>query len=160
MHALYPSLSALRRHAVIAAAAIMALAGPAPAETYKFVDDNGVTVYSQTPPPGAGAESVHIAPGPGGGETEAARERLGRQIEADFDQRTDDAKAAEEQARSAHTAADRADACAAARQNLQTLENLGARMLRMPDGKVRRPGEQERLNMMEETRGQIADLCD
>jgi len=141
-------------------AAIAALsAGAATGQPYRWVDENGVTVYSQTPPPGV-AERVDIAPGPGAGETEAARQRLRRQIEQDFDQRGDAAKVAEAEDKMAAAAKQRADACAAARQNLDTLENLGARMLRMPDGTVRRPGEQERLRMMDEARGQIGDACD
>jgi hypothetical protein len=148
-----------RQHGALLAL-LLGLPLTVPAQPYRYVDENGVTVYSQSPPPAAPAARVDIAPSPPAADTAAALQRLQQQIEQDFDARGDEARAAEAAATDADAAAKRAEGCAAARRNLQTLENLGARMLRMPDGSVRRPGDEERSEMMDEARTQITDLCD
>jgi hypothetical protein len=149
-----------RRHHRALLTLLLGLPLTAPAQPYRYVDENGVTVYSQSPPAAAPAVSVDLAPPPPAAETAAALQRLQQQIEQDFDTRGDEARAAEAAATEAAAAAKRAEGCAAARQNLRTLEDLGARMLRMPDGSVRRPGDAERAEMMDAARAQITDLCD
>jgi hypothetical protein len=130
------------------------------AASYRYVDEQGRTVYSQTPPPGQEAERLRLDPGPPPGETEAARQRLKGQLERDLDQRWEEDRAAEEQAAAATRARQRAETCSAARKNLKTLQTLGARMLRLPDGEVIRVGEDEREEMMDEARRQMEDNCD
>ena len=48
------------RAALLAAALLVAL--PAAAEMYKWVDDNGVVTYSNTPPPGKQSKQVEAVP--------------------------------------------------------------------------------------------------
>jgi hypothetical protein len=128
-------------------------------QPFRYVDENGVTVYSQTPPPGASADAVELAPAPSAADTDAAIERLRGQIEQQFDQRQDQARAKAAEAEEAKAVAQRAEACATARQNRQTLQDLGARMLRMPDGSVTRIGDAERQAMLDEADRQIVELC-
>lgn len=53
------------------------------AEVYKYVDERGTVVYSQTPPAsGAPAEELELTPGPGAAEQAAARTREQRLQEA------------------------------------------------------------------------------
>lgn len=145
-------------------ALLAALSGATPqavlGQPYRYVDENGITVYSQLPPPGAEAATVEIPPAPSDADVSAARERLRGQIEQQFDQCLEQAGAAEAQAQQAAAAAQRAEACAAARQNRQTVQDLGARMLRMPDGSLSRIGDDERQAMLDEADRQIAELCD
>jgi len=145
-------------------ALLIALSGALPqaasGQPYRYVDENGITVYSQVPPPGAEAATVEIAPAPSDADIDAARERLRSQIEQQFDQSQEQSESAEAQAQQSAAAAQRAKACAAARQNRQTVQDLGARMLRMPDGSLRRVGDDERQAMLDEADQQIAELCD
>lgn len=129
-------------------------------EVYRYVDENGVTVYSQTPPPSGEAASMTPDPGPSATETAAALERLRRQLETDFDRRYTREKRAEHAAEEAARAEQRAAACAAARTNLRTLTNLGAAYLELPDGTLVGPTREQRQRLIEQTRGQVRDLCD
>jgi hypothetical protein len=145
---------------------------PVQAEIYRYVDDDGVTVYSQSPPPvalGSGAESgsasgaaitITLDPGPSSAEAAAAHERLRQQMERDLDRRETQRRSAEETAERKAHANSRANACAAARGNLQTLQTLGTKRLKLPDGSSIRPSAEQRAQRMDEARQQIRELCD
>lgn len=133
----------------------------AAAQLYRYVDENGVTVYSQTPPPGGEAAAITVdAAAPSAADAAAAREQLREEIERDFDARNEAARAAEEAAEQAAAAKARAENCEAARTNLATLTDLGARVLQMPDGSVTRISDEEREALMRKAEMEIEDLCD
>ena len=52
---------------LIVLALACAVAPLASATLYKYVDKDGKTVYSDTPPPGADAKPLHVIPSSGGG---------------------------------------------------------------------------------------------
>jgi hypothetical protein len=169
-------------------ALFIAASRPARAEIYRYVDADGVTVYSQSPPPaalasgarsesgsesgpesGSGSESgsesgtpTTITPdrGPSSAEVAAAQARLKQQLERDLDRREEERRLAQETAQNEARAKQRASACAAARGNLQTLQNLGSKRLRLPDGSSIRPSAEQRAQHMDEARQQIRALCD
>lgn len=128
------------------------------ADLYRSVDEDGVTVYSQSPP--ASGDAIRLRPpsGPSQAEAEAARERLRRQLEAEQDAHEDAAMAVEQAGEAAGRERQQA-ACEAARQNQATLEGIGARMLRTPDGELKLLSEEERAALLRETRDQIELLC-
>jgi hypothetical protein len=153
--------SCIRPIALLAAWAC-SLAG-AQAGMYRWVDENGVTVYSQTAPPSGEAIPIRKQPGPSAEETAKARERLRGQVEQSFDAKEDAKQAQEKEADQAGQAKEsqhKKDNCQAARQNLQALENLGARMVRMPNGEYTRLPEDEVVKRKEEARAQVKEYCD
>lgn len=162
-----PSRCIARQRARRLAAALLPLwlgaTLPLAAQVYRYVDEQGVTVFSQHPPPGAAGtpvESVPVAPPPPAAATEAARERLREQIEQSFDQREAQAQSAAEARVAAAEAAERASACAAARTNLETLQGNPARRLWRPDGTLFLPSAAERDSLIAEARAQIEAHCD
>jgi hypothetical protein len=135
----------------------------AQARVYRWVDEDGVTVYSQTPPPTGEATTVRTDAGPNAEETAAARERLRRQIEQDFDANQEARQLRQtkvEEAAEAEQHRLEEGNCEAARHNLNALANLGARMVRTPDGEYTRLSENEVQRLMQQARDQIKELCD
>jgi hypothetical protein len=133
---------------------------PTLAQLYRYVDEDGVTVYSQVPPPTGEATTITPDPGPGDAEREAAIERLRGQLESDFDRRTEAERRTGEEATEAADAERRAKNCSAARTNLERLTNLGGRYLTLPDGRMVKPDAEQQQRLIEQARGQIQDNCD
>lgn len=128
-------------------------------EVYKWVDEDGVTHYSQEPPPAADATRVDVDAPP---EAEIEREReemeeTGERLEKNREQRREAEQAAEQEARDSER---REQRCADLRASLEQLtEN---RRLLVPDGEgdVRRLPEEERQERVAERRRQIAANCE
>jgi hypothetical protein len=135
-------------------------AADAPAQIYRYVDETGETVYSRVPPPTGDATKITPDPGPSEAETQAATERLRRQLETDFDRRHEAKRQAELEAKEAQSASERAEACSAARRNLDTLSNLGGRFLTLPDGRTVKPDAAQQQRLIDEAREQIQQFCD
>jgi hypothetical protein len=147
---------------VLLLSAGIALAWPgvgARAELYRWTDADGVTVYSERPPPGAEAIRMKPDPGPSAEESQRAEERIRSLMEQDFDRREDEKRAAEESAKATAEAETRRANCEAAQANLATLENLGARRLRLPNGESRTLSDDERERYLAETRERIQKNC-
>ncbi len=153
-----PARAAYR--AAVLALLVAVAAAPARAQMYRYVGENGVTTYSQVPPPTGDATEMTPDPGPSQAERDAATQRLRQQLESDFDRRTERELAAEKDAAEAADAEVRAKNCSAARTNLTTLSNLGVHYLNLPDGRTLKPNEAERQGLIEEARRQIRDNCD
>lgn len=128
-------------------------------EIYKWVDEDGVTHYSQEPPPSGDATPVGVDAPP---DEEVERERremeeTGERLEAQREERRE----AEEQAqKDAGEREQREQRCADMRSSLKKLtEN---RRLLVPDGEgdVRRMPEEERQERVAERRRQIEEKCD
>lgn len=151
-----PRFAALLAVAVVAGSLCMPLAS---AQMYRYVDESGVTVYSQSPPPEGNSVRIDAAAGPGDAEATAARERLRGQLESELDRRLEEQQSAEASAR-AENATARAQACEAARGNLETLQSSQATRLKLPDGTTIRPTDEQRAGLIAETRAQIGELCE
>ncbi len=143
-----------------------ASAPPARAEAYRWVDESGVTVYSQRPPPAVDSTQVRPAPQPSLDERRAAQERTRTQAEQDFDRREDSAQATGDPAQASADAAKEAQIkaakaanCEAARKNLETLEKHGKGRLRTPDGKQVYLSKDELAGKKDEARAQIDTNC-
>ena len=137
--------------------------GLASAALYKWTDENGIVVYSQTPPPSGQAKVIRTAPGPDLEQRRQAAEALRSTVEQTQDAATARAQAREEkkqQQAQDNALQTRAKSCEIARKNLATLENLGLGRLRMPDGQTVFLSAEERAARMQETRTQIEQFCD
>jgi len=108
---------------LIVLALACAIAPLASAELYKYVDKDGKTVYSDTPPPGVDAKTVHVAPSSGGGGTgPKPAVTLDKELEKGRALAKDREKKAEVEEKNAKIAEQK---CEQARQNLRTYTDGG-----------------------------------
>lgn len=136
------------------------LAAPtAQAEMYRWVDQDGVTVYSEHPPPDAEATRIRKDSAPSSVDTNRALDRINRFNTQDFDRREEAKKQAEEAAAAAEETAGRKHNCEMARRNLETIQTLGARRLRMPNGEYRVVSDDDRARLESESRKLIQENC-
>lgn len=138
----------------------LVLSGSIEAALYRWVDESGTTVYSQSPPPDGKAELIQGGPRaatPGG--TGAARERLQQTIEADFDRREERKRVAAEKAKREEAEARRKRNCTAARQDLEALQAPGPRRVRYPDGTYRVLTSDEAKEQRDLAQQQVDEFC-
>ena len=150
----------MKRHPRALAAVLVALAaslGAGAAErVYKWVDDQGVTHYSQTPPPGVKATPVEVTTGKAGrteGDPVARyRELLSPPKEKAGAERggIDPAKEAEARARN----------CKMARERLAILTARSRILVLKPDGTSERLTEEQRQAEIRRMREIIAANCE
>jgi hypothetical protein len=143
---------------------IAALPLAASTQVHKWVDENGVTVYSQTPPPNATASQVVAPPPPPATKTEDARQALDDTIERldKVSQSRDEADTAQRDSRQkAENEAQVAAACSQARMHLEALESGPPRKIMVgPDGEAKRLSYEELQAEIEETRKFIKENCE
>jgi hypothetical protein len=113
----------------------VALAPVAEAQLYKYVDKNGKTIYSDSPPPDADTKAVNVRPAGGNAPQKSAVER-DKESEKGRKAASESAKKGNE---SAEKQAQNEQRCAAARNNYQIFQD-GGRIQQMND-----KGEREYL---------------
>jgi Skp family chaperone for outer membrane proteins len=144
------------------AAALLLLISPLlQAETsYRWVDENGGTVYSQSPPPQGEATIINhryqretsAGKPTGRARLNALRQQLedrqeDRLLQKQTRQQADQQKTLKQQR------------CQSARHNLATLQSLGGRRLRTADGQYLRLTEEERQARIATAQQQINENC-
>jgi isopropylmalate/homocitrate/citramalate synthase len=127
------------------------------AETYRWVNEEGVVTYSQSPPPDVKAETVEIKSNPpsSAGSSKKRLEEL-RQGLADRKEDRELKKAQKKEQQ--EIAAENKKNCATARKNLEQLTALANRLYKTGDNYVRLT-EEERQQKMKEAREQIKEYC-
>jgi len=140
---------------------LLLLPAVALAGTYRWVDDEGNVVYSQTPPPD-GREVREIAPPPPPAEDPAAAKK---RLEA----LTEEAEKSSQRRREQKEAQDRKKAeaerrrknCEAARYNLQLFVNRPPNVLfKMGENEYRRFTPEERQQQIDKLQKIIEENCD
>jgi hypothetical protein len=141
----------------IAAALLLVISTALCAQTYKWVNENGVVTYSQTPPPDRQAEEVKLRDtGPGNHEDPKARLDRLRQKMADS---AEDRELAKQQRQADKEERElKRQNCEAARTNLRHLQGLGSRLYKM-DNEYRRLSEEERQALMQKEKEHIKANC-
>ena len=128
---------------LLLAMGLLLCAAPSSAQMYKWVDDKGVTHYSESPPPGRKAQQVQTTPSPSPPATPKPAEPASTwgDKERALRQRTIEREYAEETKRKkdAERAALRREACLEARYMIEAL-NSG-----VPVYKLNEKGEREYL---------------
>ena len=121
-------------------------------DAYRWVDENGVTVFSQTPPPETEAARIKTAPDDPR-RSEAAWKALEERQQAlqDRQNAATEKKAALEGEHK--TAADRQANCRSAKNNLQILAGPSQKQIRLPDGGYQRLTPKERQKRIDEHSG-------
>ncbi|PUB75707.1 MAG: DUF4124 domain-containing protein [gamma proteobacterium symbiont of Ctena orbiculata] len=129
----------------------------ASAETYKWVNEDGVVTYSQTPPPDAKAETVKIKTAPAGSSGDS-RQRLKELRQKLADSAEDRALKKAQKQEAEEIAKENKHYCNVARKNLEQLTALGNRLYKVGDEYLRLT-EEDRQRRMQEARDQIKEYC-
>lgn len=130
----------------------------AQAEIYRWVDENGVTIYSEVPPPDGEADRVKIAPAPSTTPEEAQRP-LKAEMQTLEDYREDRQLASQKRQKEELDRQLHEENCRNAKDNLENLITASRRLVQMPDGSYVRLTEQERQQRMDEARKHIDEFC-
>jgi len=135
---------------------------PASPPMYRWVDENGVTVYAQSPPPSGEPVRIKKQRPPKAEDAAAAKKRFNRLLEKKSDEGEARQHADAERTRAARQAEKerlRDVSCGTAQANLAKLHNLGRRMIRTPDGQILRLSEEQVQTQIEKAQMQIEDYC-
>jgi hypothetical protein len=133
-------------------------AQPALAKTYKWVDENGVTQYTQTPPPKGDFKGVKDPVKPAISPEEAKRQ-LQERVDA-FEKRRDDSGKARQEAEKKKSEEGKKQAdCEKSRKNLATFQENSRIKFTDKDGNVTIMPEEERQKKMQEIQDNIKKLC-
>ncbi len=126
---------------------------------YKWVDENGVTQFSEFPPSQQEAEQVRGA-APPTEDPDAARERLQQRLDG-FDQRREaESVRREEQAAQQEQQALRQRNCEVARHNLEIMARGGRTRILTESGEATYLTEEQRLERLETARKAVQENCD
>jgi len=129
------------------------------AEAYKWIDDDGEVVYSQTPPADKPYEKMDTPPPPAI-DPEAAQKEIDLLIEQQT--ATDEARAEQQlkQQQAQQAAAILAENCRVANYNLQQYQDNPGRRVMDPQGNVTRPTEAERQEKISTLKQQVKQFCE
>jgi hypothetical protein len=138
----------------------LVLPGGVNAAMYKWVDETGQTVYSQTPPPAGPVTRIEkqAAPDPSGRERQ--RSELRREIERSYDEAVEREQRASERQKAEAERQARATNCEIARSNLEALQGQSRRQFNTPEGEYRTLTDDEREQRIRKARDNIEKNCD
>jgi len=129
------------------------------ARVYKWVDSEGVTQYSQSPP--ASGTAKEIAPPP----LPSATRQMQKSATSDTGSNTKSADegATKEKGASADDIAEsekiRTENCSIAKSNLDLYTNLGKKLLKTPGGLYKRLTEDERQEKIKQSEESVKEFC-
>lgn len=128
---------------------------------YKWVDADGVTHYTLQKPADQAAETVQVSKSPSAPAATTVTAADKAKTAAAGDNAPPSAKSEQTPEQAAQVAAKRAENCAAARRNLETLD-VHARVMVMDDktGENRYISEEEHAQWRADSERQIAAFCD
>ncbi|MCU7816706.1 MAG: DUF4124 domain-containing protein [Candidatus Thiodiazotropha sp. (ex Rostrolucina anterorostrata)] len=138
-------------------ALIVLFSTAASAEIYRWVNEDGVVIFSQTPPPGAKAETVKIrnsSPSSANDSEDRLKKLHQRLADSEEDRGLKKAKQKEQ----AEDKARNKQNCNAARKNLEQLTALANRLYKVGDEYLRLT-EEDRQKRMQQARDQIKEHC-
>lgn len=143
------------KKALLVGAILMAASLSVPAAFYKWVDEHGVTQYSQNPPPSGQYQEIR-SPSPASHSNSEQQPADTSPIQKDAATPAeappqDDQKQAKQQAREQN--------CQLAQQRLSELENHARIRYTGVDGSVRVMSEEEKQTKLVATRKMMEDMC-
>ena len=143
----------------LASLALLALAPSAWAgKMYKWVDEHGVTHYTQTPPPDTQAEELRPPPPPAVDPAEA-KAALDARIKALDEEKASRERAAIEAREDATQEEIRRENCDKARKAVEILEQHRRITIPTADGGSARMTEEQRQAELAERRKQVEEFC-
>lgn len=139
-------------------AGLLCLTSPAMAKLYKWVDENGVTQYTQTPPPKGDFNQVKPPPKPAV-DPQRAQDEMEKRLDA-FQKRRDDAAESKAEAnKEASDKAAKAEKCNKARKNLTFLQTHSRVRTTDKDGNATLLGEDKRQEKIKTANEAIKQYC-
>ena len=139
-------------------AILFAVSLSAHAALYKWVDADGVTQYTQTPPPSGRFQELHSAPPPASRSISEQQPAEASPEEQDAPAATAETPPQDDQSQVEQQAA-REQNCHLARERLSQLENHARLRYKAADGSVRVMSEEEKQAKLTETRTMITESC-
>ncbi|MEJ2565650.1 MAG: DUF4124 domain-containing protein [Gammaproteobacteria bacterium] len=123
---------------------------------YKWVDENGVTQYTQSPPPSGGYQEMSSPPPPASTSEQQPAATASPQQDSTSAPAKTPSPDPQMQAKRQHALEQN---CQIARQNLDLLENHARLRVKAADGSLRVMSEQEKQAKLEETRKMLDENC-
>jgi len=128
------------------------------AKTYKWVDENGVTQYTSTPPPTGEFKTVKPPPKPAVNPVKAQGE-LQKRLEAFDKRREEEGKAKAEASKQSAEVAKTKENCEKAKKNLEMLQTKVRIRYTEKDGSLRFLGDEERQANIKRAQDAIKSYC-
>ncbi len=142
------------------AVALIVASAQAQAQVYRWVDENGVTIYSQTRPTTGDAVEIITATPPPSREEATPAKRLDDQIQESAE-KNDQAESDElKKEYEAEQARIKKENCQSATYNLKMYQTIGNRIVKLPNGSYKRYTEEERQAKINESEEQIKKFCE
>ncbi len=132
---------------------------PATAKTYRWVDENGVTIYSQAPPPSGDATIMKPPPKPAASPDEIMKGLKQRQATLDEarKKKTETGKIAETEADNAKR---KKENCEISRKNLEVSTRHPRVRMKQEDGSFKHLTDEERQSEIDKANKDIEKFCD
>ena len=128
----------------------------APADSYKWLDENGNVVYSQQPPDEGPYETIKTTkPSPASSRSTPPSSSFATEVKQEAEERELDSKVQQEAAKSEQI---RAENCKAAKHNLETYTVY--RRIKNDQGEIIRLDDNERAKRIQEAKDAIKEFCD
>lgn len=137
---------------------LLAISTAAHSAMYKWTDENGKVVYSQSPPPSGEAKKIKPPPPPGE-STASAQKKLQERLQRLEDIKEDKDLAGDKAVKEEKSRQETADQCQKAKSDLTAFSGGPNRMYKLPDGSYQRMTEEERQKRISERKEFIAKNC-
>ncbi len=128
------------------------------AKTYRWVDDNGVTVYSQTPPPTGNATIIKPPPSPATPPDEIMQNLKRRQTAIDEAKKKKN-KSGKKETAEARNAEIKQQNCDTSRKNLEEITRHPRVRMKMDDGSYKQLSDEERQAEIDKYNKDIEKFC-
>ena len=142
------------RKIVISAALTLVCTSAMATQLYRWVDENGVTQFSQQPPAEDQYQRLQVKPAP-----ELGTGSLAPAADASAEEQTEATEPAAAPQPTPEQQAKLAEQCDALRANLTTMQNNPRLRRTLEDGTVERIGEDERQAMIAKAQADLQEHC-
>ena len=132
---------------------------PATARTYRWVDENGQTVYSQSRPPSGEVTIIKPPPPAPDSEPNETMNKLKARLDASDKAKKKKNDAKEKGDKEARNAEIRKKNCENAKSNLTSLEQHARVRMKMDDGNYKHLTDEERAAEVEKAKKAIEKYC-
>lgn len=150
----------MKRNSIIILSIMLLISlSPAAAKTYRWVDENGVTIYSQTPPP-SGKITIIKPPLPPAAPPEEIMKDLKRRQAALDEAKKKKEESGEKEADEAKNAEIKKQNCKISRKNLADIERYPRVRMKMDDGSYKQLTDEERQAEIDKYTKDIEEYCE
>ena len=138
---------------------VISMASLVHADVYKWVDAQGQTHYSQTPPPVGQSSDVIQTEKPPLLDVESQQKEVDTLIQQQQEAQKQKQERLAQQKQNAQLAEENAERCKVAKRNLQQYQDNPGRRIMDSEGNVTRPSEEDRQEMIKKLQEAITEFC-